>query len=54
MAAGAAGNLSGCCGAWAKACCGSKYQEDPTWALIVGRLPGAQCVHYCLETFHGS
>lgn len=44
----AAGDLSGCCGARAKACGGSKHQEDPTWAPMAGGLPGAKGVHCCL------
>lgn len=49
----AAGDLSGHCEAWTKACWGPKYQEDPIWALMMGGLPGAKCLHYCLGTIPG-
>lgn len=54
MAAGSKGDLSGCCGAWTRACWGSKCQEDPTWASRVDGLSGAKRLHYCLGTFQGS
>lgn len=49
----AAGDRSGCCGPWTKACYGFKRQEDPTWALIASSLPGVKCGHYCLGTIPG-